>query len=600
MGKKQPAKAAKGAARRKTAGARKKTAAAPPNDDGQRLLPGPGEMVVRKYRQGLGDCFLLAFATDNPMKPRYVLIDCGVHMRQREGRKRLLQVMNHLAAATKNHIHVVVASHEHSDHLSGFVQKGSPFLKNALTIGELWVAWTEKFGDPDADRLRKEKAAAREVIERAVEEARSKNNPLADRCDVLMDFEVPPDGHLTEQAAISAIEAFVGQDTDRKARLEGFASEFTTDGMGFAAAPAGKKPTSNELALGLLAAKAESVRYFVPGETVSISGVQGARAYVLGPPKDDTFLKKDKPSKVRGGHEHEYRETYLSASVELQALRLSPALSRPNRDHRAADQQHPFAYEYRRELREKPGQSPSKLWGEDLKRDQATARFFEEHYFDSRCGWRSIDGDWLAPAEQLALHLDSDTNNTTLTLAFELGEPGSGDVLLFPGDPQVGNWLSWREQTYTAHGKTVTADDLLKRTLVYKVGHHGSHNATLKNYVRPGSRGDGERYGLELMDDIIAMLPVDRDAVDRPMPNPWRMPYYPLYRRLRAKSDRRVLRSALSTKPFSASAAKDLSPDSTDWTAMPGKLGLSWRRSAEKFDEGTDGPLYYDVRIPIG
>ncbi len=620
MGKLRSKKTAKGSTRKKANGARtkKKALAAAPqhaaNEGNQRLLPGPGEVVIRMYRQGLGDCFLLAFGTGDA-GPRYVLIDCGVHMRQRKGRQRMLQVMEHVAAATGNHLHVVVATHEHSDHLSGFVQKDSPFFRDALTIGQLWVAWTEKFGDPDADRLRKEKAAAREVIERAVEEARSKHNPgldaFAEQLEGLMDFEVPPDGPLTESdrnAVVSAIRGFVGDSVERKARLAGFASEFTPDGIGLAAAGADKKPTSNELALGLLAAKAESVKYFVPGKTTPIADVQGVRAYVLGPPKDDAFLKKDSPSKVRGGHAHEYKETYLSASIELQVLSLAPALNRPNRDQRAADQQHPFAYDYRRELKETPprasevrGETPKqKEWGETPETKDTTSEFFHAHYFDSAQNWRSIESDWLAPAEQLALHLDSDTNNTTLTLAFELGEPGNGNVLLFAGDAQVGNWLSWREQSYTAHGTTVTVDDLLRRTLVYKVGHHGSHNATLKSYVRPKSKDDSEPYGLELMNDIVAMLPVDRDAADRPMPNPWRMPHSPLYRRLRAKSDRRVLRSDLSTRPFSRSAAKDLFPESTEWTAIPGKPTLSWRRSVEEFENGTEGPLYYDVRVPVG
>ena len=57
--------------------------------------------------------------------------------------------------------------------------------------------------------------------------------------------------------------------------------------------------------------------------------------------------------------------------------------------------------------------------------------------------WRRIDGDWLNLTSELALNLDNDVNNTSLVLAFELGEPGSGQVLLFASDAQVGNWLSW-------------------------------------------------------------------------------------------------------------------------------------------------------------
>ena len=57
-------------------------------------------------------------------------------------------------------------------------------------------------------------------------------------------------------------------------------------------------------------------------------------------------------------------------------------------------------------------------------------------------------GHQIAPtriegAGRLALQLDSDTNNTSLVLAIEL--IASGRVLLFPGDAQVGNWLSWHE-----------------------------------------------------------------------------------------------------------------------------------------------------------
>jgi len=44
----------------------------------------------------------------------------------------------------------------------------------------------------------------------------------------------------------------------------------------------------------------------------------------------------------------------------------------------------------------------------------------------------------------------------------------------------------------------VTGPDLLKRTIFYKVGHHGSHNATLKS------------HGVDQMEALkIAIIPVD-------------------------------------------------------------------------------------------
>ncbi len=80
-------------------------------------------------------------------------------------------------------------------------------------------------------------------------------------------------------------------------------------------------------------------------------------------------------------------------------------------------------------------------------------------------------------------------------LAIELEQ---GEVLLFAADAQVGNWESWQDLSWTVGGKTVTGPDLLKRTIFYKVGHHGSHNATLR------------QQGLEMMDNLrIAAIPVD-------------------------------------------------------------------------------------------
>jgi hypothetical protein len=50
------------------------------------------------------------------------------------------------------------------------------------------------------------------------------------------------------------------------------------------------------------------------------------------------------------------------------------------------------------------------------------------------------------------------------------------------------------------NGNTVTGPDLLKRAIFYKVGHHGSHNATLK------------QQGLEEMVNLrVAMIPVDHE-----------------------------------------------------------------------------------------
>jgi len=229
-----------------------------------------------------------------------------------------------------------------------------------------------------------------------------------------------------------------------------------------------------------------------------------------------------------------------------------------------------------------------------------TRTFIEKAYLDPRSNWRRIDGDWLGAAGTFALDLAADTNNTSLALAFEWGPPRKGRVLLFAADAQVGNWLSWRDQPYG--DDKVKIENLLDRVLLYKVGHHGSHNATVRRDSRDASTGDplGAPFGLELMNDIIAMIPVDHDAVRKEMPDPWKMPHEPLYRRLREKARLRVLRSDQELKPLDARRdEKDVVPDSTTWKAVPGLPGVRWRRSADEFKNGTKGPLYYDVAITL-
>jgi len=564
------------------------------------------------YRQGLGDCFLLAFPTNDPDKPHYVLIDCGIHAREDEGPARLLRVMQHLRDATGAHLDLVVATHEHADHLSGFVQNQSPFLQDEFSIGALWVAWTEKAGDARADELRQKRGAARELIDQALEECKKRRGALgaralADQIAESNDFEPPAADSFDSVAVQKILERLAPASIELRHYRD---SSFQP--LPAAAARKSKKPrapSSNELALALLKAKAGDVVFCEPGQVLAMNGVANVRAYVLGPPRKIELLKKDLPTKVRGAgdRDHEvYKEVYLSGGAGSLALALSPALgldSTPGGALLPDDWHYPFQAAWRRcftidekgNIQWDSGQQPV---------PDETQRMITEGYLDRDSSWRRIDADWLASVSQLALNLDSDTNNTSLVLAFECGPPGQGQVLLFPGDAQVGNWLSWRDRKYGPRDRALTADDLLSRTLIYKVGHHGSHNATLRRDPRDTPRTDelGVPYGLELMNDIVALIPVDWAAAQKKMPNPWRMPHEPLYRRLREKSRRRVLRSDSQLHPLDAAREEnDLAPPETSWTGVPGLTGLKWRRSAESFapDEGTAGPLYYDIAIPL-
>ena len=86
---------------------------------------------------------------------------------------------------------------------------------------------------------------------------------------------------------------------------------------------------------------------------------------------------------------------------------------------------------------------------------------------------------------ELVRDLDSVMNNTSVILLLEIGDR----KLLFPGDAQIENWsfalsnASWRA--------------LLKDVNLYKVGHHGSLNATPKSlwkiFDHKGEKGAKDR-----------------------------------------------------------------------------------------------------------
>ena len=66
--------------------------------------------------------------------------------------------------------------------------------------------------------------------------------------------------------------------------------------------------------------------------------------------------------------------------------------------------------------------------------------------------------------------LDDALNNTSVILLFEVG----AQKLLFPGDAQIESWLYALNLAPDAHENR----ERLKDVTLYKVGHHGSLNAT--------------------------------------------------------------------------------------------------------------------------
>jgi beta-lactamase superfamily II metal-dependent hydrolase len=392
---------------------------------GVALASGP-RGSVRIYRHGLGDCILLRLKRAGKEDFK-LLIDCGVVLGTPNPAEIMTRVAKDIVAETQGAIDALAITHEHWDHVSGFVQAKATF--DELKVGEVWVGWTEDPADELAGQLKGEFGKAEKML----------------------------------LASVQRLGAAQRED----------AAQLLIDAAAFGAAGGGAS-TADALDNAKKMAKNGVPRYLKPTDApVEIDGAE-ARVYVLGPPRDLSAIRKINPSKSAP-------ETYALAMDGSGLLTRSLAVALGVADD-----------------------------ADDITRDQYDSRPFHDRvsipwdaamadprfkkYFDDGNEWRRIDGDWLGPAADFALALQNYTNNTSLVLAIEIGEAGKGDVLLFAADAQVGNWESWQRCGWPA----TSGPDLLRRTIFYKVGHHGSHNATLK------------QHGLEEMTQLkTAVIPVD-------------------------------------------------------------------------------------------
>jgi hypothetical protein len=466
-------RAAKARVRRKGAAAPAPSASAQPlsvgtPNNGQSSIPHPASASqphpspaapigmyrarIRMYRQGLGDCFLISLKrnTENAADFR-ILIDCGVVLGTPNPQAIMVDVVNDIVQETSGKIDILIITHEHWDHLSGFIQAEDCF-KN-LATDQVWVAWTEDPTDALAVQLGAERDGARLALQRSVQ-------------------------------ALAA--AGADEQAQTVSNLLGF----------FGAAAEGSTKDAFDRAK-----KMGTLRFCRPTDSPVRPSDVDAHLYILGPPHDAglirrTLLPNDNPelyglSADRGGA--------MPADVHA-------ALS-GNSDFQPFNDLYSIPFDIAKGI-----------------------EFFQSHYFgpsDDAPSWRSIGNDWLDSASDLALALDGATNNTSLVLAIELQ---GGDVLLFVADAQVGNWESWQSLSWTVDGRNITGPDLLHRTIFYKVGHHGSHNATLR------TRGLEDMANLEL-----AAIPVDHEMAVK---KGWgQMPLPALVQALIEKTNGKLLRS---------------------------------------------------------
>ena len=457
-------------------------------DDAAPPAPAAAPVVrMHLYCHGLGDCMLLELARPGG-EPYRILIDCGIHTSASGGTDKIRRVVEDLAEVSGSKLDAIAGTHEHWDHISGFHQAEDLFRR--FDVGEIWFAWTENPADPQGRRLDKYKDEAADALTGAA-------------------FMLGASDEGGARADLDALLGFVF----------------------------GVKGERSRDAREKLRSLSSNVRHFEPGERVTLPGElsRDYRIYVMAPPRDDKLLG------LTDSHDDTYKFGTGGSSLAA-SLRNGLALNE-SRLSVHGDPMAPFDGAAGVPLSEilaggartGPG---SRISDEDV-------AFLSRHYAGPSApieepgddaptedqGWRRIDNEWLGMASELALQLDSRTNNTSLVLAVEI--VATGKVLLFAADAQVGNWKSWKDVQFAAtdSAPAVSGAELMKRTVFYKVGHHGSRNATL-------SEG-----GLELMTDpdLIAFIPTDEAMAKKVR---WSdIPATGLLTRLEAKTHGRIIQS---------------------------------------------------------
>jgi beta-lactamase superfamily II metal-dependent hydrolase len=128
--------------------------------DSQPSNTNKGTIRVRMYRVGFGDCFLVSFPSqeNNGAEGTYhILVDCGVHSRGNIG--KIDQIVDNITAVTGGKLAIVIATHAHQDHISGFSDKFRNF-----DIDEVWLPWTWDPNNPQALQLQKRQIALIEQL----------------------------------------------------------------------------------------------------------------------------------------------------------------------------------------------------------------------------------------------------------------------------------------------------------------------------------------------------------------------------------------------------------------------------------------------------
>ena len=93
----------------------------------------PKRITLRSYQVGFGDCFLLIFQYEDKTE-KFILFDFGTTgLPDKFPDDQMLRVAKNIKERCNGKLDVIIATHRHKDHISGFSTEGikDPLLKKS-------------------------------------------------------------------------------------------------------------------------------------------------------------------------------------------------------------------------------------------------------------------------------------------------------------------------------------------------------------------------------------------------------------------------------------------------------------------------------------
>lgn len=382
--------------------------------------PRPESVTVTMYQVGFGDCFLVSFKYARPLADgraeRHMLIDFGSTHRPRGSSSNGTPVLETAVAEIERHtngrLDVVVVTHRHRDHLSGFGDAKAAKRIAALRPRLVVRPWTEEPTLP-RDATAPAGAGGGDGAGRSAAGVRRAGAAAA------------PDDRLGfAQRLVDGIQlsAEVARLADGAVQLAGARADSTAGRLAQLAADQVPNPKAIAF-LDELAQATGGGEYLSAGDATRIEQlIPGIRVRTLGPPTVKQF------GAILGQRADDPDEFWLAQLGEIRGL--TPAQLDMSRRAKPPDVE--------------PGP----------------------------VAWlvRQLTDQHAGSLLRIVRTVDDALNNTSLILLIEAGDKR----LLFPGDAQIENW-SW---ALSAAPDAAATRRLLAGVDLYKVGHHGSRNAT--------------------------------------------------------------------------------------------------------------------------